>query len=119
MYRELLSKYNEITDEDGYYNDEVHTMELGSKILELRHSAGWTRSHLARLIGTNCRTIENWENDISMPSIENLCKICRVFHTTPNTILGFNTNTHLILDGLPIEDQIIIRGIIQLFWDKK
>lgn len=94
-------------------------MEIGLKIRELRHSAGWTRNHLAERIGTNSRSIENWESGVSMPSISNLCKLCKVFHTTPNAMLGFSSNTCLMLDELSIEDQIIIRGIFQLFWDRK
>lgn len=94
-------------------------MKIGKKIAELRRAAGWSQYHLGVLLGTNSRTVQNWESDISLPSLENLTKLCSVFHTTPNALLGFSSQSTLILDALSEEDQAVIKGIFQLFCDKK
>lgn len=93
-------------------------MEIGERIAELRNSYGWTRAYVAKHIGTNSRSVENWENGISTSSIENLVKLCRVFHTTPDALLGFSSKSVLVIDDLPQEDQFALRGIFQVFWDR-
>lgn len=93
-------------------------MEIGERIAELRNSFGWTRAYVAKLIGTNSRSVENWETGVSTPSIENLVKLCKVFHITPDALLGFTSKSVLVIDDLPLDDQFVLRGIFQVFWDK-
>ena len=82
-------------------------MGIGKQIEEMRREAGWSQYHLGTLLGTNSRTVQNWENEVSMPSLDNLLKLCSVFQTTPN-----------VLDDLPREDQAVMKGIYQLLWSK-
>ena len=70
------------------------------------------------LLYTSSRTVQNWENEVSMPSLDNLLKLCSVFQTTPNVLLGFSTHAVLVLDDLPREDQAVMKGIYQLLWSK-
>ncbi len=93
-------------------------MGIGKQIEEMRREAGWSQYHLGTLLGTNSRTVQNWENEVSMPSLDNLLKLCSVFQTTPNVLLGFSTHAVLVLDDLPREDQAVMKGIYQLLWSK-
>lgn len=93
-------------------------MSIGKKIAELRQAFGWSRSHVAKLIGTNSRSIENWETGVSMPSMENVIKICDVFHTTPDSLLDYGAKSVLVIDGISQDDQNMIRVIFQAYWDK-
>jgi len=93
-------------------------MEIGERITEMRIGLGWSRARVAKLVGTNSRSVENWESGISMPSIENLLKLCQVFHTTPDTLLSYNVQSVLVLDDLPLDDQFTMRQIFQVLWDR-
>lgn len=91
---------------------------IGQRICELRCSVGWTQHQLAKRLGTNSHTIESWEQYLSIPSLENLLKLCAVFHTTPNALLGFGDKQVYVLDSLNSSDQDLARGILQLILDR-
>lgn len=91
---------------------------IGQRISECRFSAGWTQHQLAKRLGTNSHTIESWEQFLSLPSLENLLKLCAVFHTTPNYLLGYDAKHIYVLDSLDSADQDLVRGILQLILDR-
>lgn len=91
---------------------------IGQRIAEYRSYTGWTQYQLAKRIGTNSHTVESWEQCTSVPSLENVLKLCAVFHTTPNSLLGFGNKQVYILDDFLPADQELVAGILQLFWDR-
>ena len=93
-------------------------MELGKRLTDLRVAHGWSRSHVAKLIGTNSRSVENWENSVSTPSLENIAKLSRIFHTTPNALMGFSPHSTLVLDDLPLDDQYTLRRLYSILQEK-
>lgn len=59
---------------------EVSVM-IGNKLKELRKQKQITQNDLAHLLGTNVKSIRNWEDDISDPNLQSFCKILKVYGT--------------------------------------
>lgn len=93
-------------------------MSIGMRIAKLRMERHWSITQLAQMIGTNTKSIKDWEGDLSSPTIGNVKKLCKLFHTTPNTLLGYHPKSVVVLDDLPQKDQAIIRAIVQIYYDK-
>ena len=93
-------------------------MGIGARIAKLRIERHWTVTQLAQMIGTNTKSIKDWESDVSSPTITNVLKLCKLFHITPNTLLGYRPRSVVVLDDLPEEDQSVIRAIVQVYYDK-
>ncbi|MDO5377564.1 MAG: helix-turn-helix transcriptional regulator [Clostridia bacterium] len=94
-------------------------MEISKRIIDLRNSFGWTQYQLAVRLGTNTHSIQAWESGASNPTLDNIHKLCSVFHITPNVLLGYDPQSLLVLDDLPLEDQIILQGMYQMFYDRQ
>lgn len=58
-------------------------------LYELRVTRGLTRQDIAHHMGVAYVTVWSWELSKHSPSLRNLVKLCRLFHTTPNDLLGF------------------------------
>lgn len=93
-------------------------MSIGMRIAKLRTERHWTVTQLAQMIGTNTKSIKDWESDLSSPTIANVLKLCKLFHITPNTLLGYHPKSVVVLDDLPQEDQAVIRAIVQIYYDR-
>ena len=92
-------------------------MKIGFRIVQHRHDLGWSQFQLAQKIRTNTKSIKDWENDVSLPSLSNLIKLCNTFHTSADNLLGLNNKQIIYLDGLSIDDQKKIRAMMQAFMD--
>lgn len=55
------------------------TDHLSQKIITLRKKAGITQQELGEALGVSNRAISNWENRTSIPTIENLYHLARIF----------------------------------------
>lgn len=53
---------------------------ISEKILNLRQVNNITQKELAEKLGLTNRAVSKWENGISVPTIENLIKISKIFH---------------------------------------
>ena len=60
---------------------------IGDKLKALRKSYGYTQEKLAQLLNVDQRTISNWENGISEPSLELLAKLCEIFNESFDNLL--------------------------------
>ena len=61
---------------------------LGKKLYELRTSQGITQQDMAKRLGVTNRAVSKWENGISAPTMDTLCKICSAFHVSPDRFLS-------------------------------
>ena len=86
---------------------------IGMRIAEYRRALGWSQHQLAKRLNTNSHTVENWEQ-----AAESIMRLCEVFHTTPNALLGVGETNIISLNNLPAEKQVLIRRILQLFVDE-
>lgn len=62
---------------------------MNLKVRAYREAAGMTQQELAKAIGKSFRTIQAWERDQSYPNAESIWKLCEVFDTDPNDLLGW------------------------------
>ncbi len=54
-------------------------LELGKKIRQLRKFSGMTQEQLAEKLHVSRQALSKWENDTSLPDLESVIKISRLF----------------------------------------
>ena len=65
-------------------------MKIGQVIKELRKERKMTQTELADLLYVSQDTISLWELGKSLPDIENLVKLTKIFKVTADYILGID-----------------------------
>ena len=88
---------------------------IGAKIMELRQKLGWTQSRLAQELNVNTKTIKNWENETSEPSLKNIVQLAKVFSVTADYLLSIDNQYVIRLGSLSKKDQNCLRSICQIF----
>ena len=80
---------------------------------ELREDNDHTQAELAALLGVAKSTVSNWEQNKNEPSFEVLCKICDLYGTTADYLLGRTADDPLLrkrrIASLSEENQRVIR----------
>lgn len=92
-------------------------MSTGARIAQLRIERQWTQTSLAQKVGINVKSVKDWENDISQPTISSIKKLCSLFRTTSDYLLELNDKPVIVLDGLSTEESIRARKLMQIFMD--
>lgn len=92
-------------------------IEVGERIAMLRTERQWTLTYLARQVGTNVKTIKDWENGVSLPSVHNVCKLCELFSTTADYLLSMDQVPTIRLTGMSEADVHRARAILQVLID--
>ena len=72
-------------------------MEIGQRIKIERQAAKWTQEQLADKILVSKRTISNWETGRTLPDIESVLHLSKVFQVS--------------LDDLLVEDSAVVNEI--------
>ena len=81
-------------------------MEL--KLRDFRERYGYKQSDLAKMVGKSLRTVRMWETGESYPNVDMLFRLCGIFDTDPNTILGWY-DTHPRQDAPPFsQDELTL-----------
>ncbi|WP_253295963.1 helix-turn-helix transcriptional regulator [Enterococcus raffinosus] len=62
-------------------------MEINQKIKTERQAAEWTQEQLADKIFVSKRTISNWETGKTLPDIESVLRLAKVFQISLNDLL--------------------------------
>lgn len=63
------------------------SIEVGSRIRELRTEHGDNQVALAEKIGVSQCTISQWEYGYYLPTIAHILALCKLYNSTPNYIL--------------------------------
>lgn len=63
-------------------------MTLGEKIQQLRKAGGLSQEQLADMINVSRQAISKWETDQSLPELEKLLALSRVFAVSTDELLG-------------------------------
>ena len=92
-------------------------MKIGDKISLLRSENNWSQSKLASYVGTNIKSVKDWENSVSEPTVKNIKKLCQLFHVTSDYLLGINETPTISLLGMKETDIRRIKAIIQAYLD--
>ena len=92
-------------------------MSTGSRIAQMRTLRHWSQSYLARKVGTNMKSIKDWEGDVSLPTATNLKKLAFLFSTTTDYLLEIDTCPVIALRGLSDHDILRAQALFQTFVD--
>ncbi len=64
-------------------------MEFCNILSSMRKAKSMSQEELAEKLGVSRQAISKWENGISSPEMAQLTKLCEIFETTPNELLGY------------------------------
>ncbi len=62
-------------------------MTLGQRIQQIRISFGLSQEEFGAKLGTSRQTVSKWELDLTVPEIEKIVKISRIFSVTTDSLL--------------------------------
>lgn len=85
-------------------------MTIGEKIIHLRIANGVSQEKLAALLGVTRQSVSKWESDDSLPQIDNVIEICKIFKITADELLDrkivLHKNSKVVL---PIKDNVELK----------
>lgn len=58
-------------------------------LAEMREASTYSQNEIAYVAGVSPKTEWNWENGKSFPNAKQLCALCDLFGTDPNTMVGW------------------------------
>ena len=87
----------------------VSNMETKNVILELRVKNGLSQEELAEKIYVTRQAVSRWENGETVPNIETLKLLSRLFDVSINTLLGSPRKLICQCCGMPLEDETTSR----------
>ena len=76
----------------------IDFVKVGKRIADLRRSFGLSQDELAEKLFVTRQAVSKWENGMSVPSIDILSDICRMFSVSFEELLGLFDNERPILD---------------------
>lgn len=85
----------------------------GNKIKQLRKDAGLTQIELGQKLGVVKQTVSSWENNISEPKNDILVKLSKILNTSPDYLLGNETQDIVASKYLPEKYDTNIKYWIQ------
>lgn len=92
-------------------------VSTGSRIAQLRCERNWSQTNLAAKIGTNTKSVKDWEDDVSLPTAPNIKKLCAVLGTSADYLLEIEDHPVMTFYGLSPEEITRARSLMQVFID--
>ncbi len=86
-------------------------LELGKKIRQLRKFSGMTQEQLAEKLHVSRQALSKWENDTSLPDLESVIKISRLFQISLEELLLEEKHVE---ENRIQETQITLEDLIQI-----
>ena len=62
-------------------------MIFADKLIQLRKKSGWTQEKLAQQMHVSRQSISKWEGAQSVPDLEKMVQLSRLFHVTTDYLL--------------------------------
>lgn len=87
---------------------------LGEKIRSLRKSKNLTQNEVANDLGVSKGCVSNWENDNTLPSIEQLKKIAIFYNVSADYLLDIKFNRGLNTKNLNNDQLTTIQRVIDM-----
>ncbi len=84
-------------------------MEIGNKLSQLRKLAGMTQEEFAEKLSVSRQTISKWEKGNTLPDLESIVRVCRIFHVSLDDLLmegEINAKKH--------DDQITLDDLVKM-----
>ena len=69
-------------------------MTIGEKIIHLRIANGVSQEKLANMLNVTRQSVSKWESDESLPQIDNVIELCKIFKITTDELLNRNIILH-------------------------
>ena len=88
---------------------------FGYRLRELRESKDLTQTQVARRLNLSKTTISGYENNIKTPSLDVLVKLSILYGVSADYILGLENRKLLLIDGLTMDQEEIIKVLIREF----
>jgi len=85
---------------------------FSTRLKEARERNNMSQADLARLLGRPIQTISNWENQVSLPTLEIFNELCDILHVSGNYLLGKKMNLSLSIEDLSNELAFDLKEII-------
>lgn len=79
-------------------------MNLGEKIYELRNENNFSQGALADALQVSRQSISKWENNMAVPDLDKLIKLCDIFEVSLDELVGreeFERNTNVLISQSP------------------
>ena len=92
---------------------------ISERIKELRESAGYSQSELARRLDVTRSSVNAWEMGLSTPTIQYVVAIAKLFHVSSDYLLGIKNESTIVLDDLSTEEIKLIYDLLKYFDSKK
>lgn len=71
---------------------------IANRLKIARQHGNFSQEEIAEKLNVNQRTISNWENSISEPSIDNLTKLTQILNADVEYLIGIDTLTQKLFD---------------------
>ena len=62
-------------------------MKFGENLFSLRKNAKMSQEKLAEEVGVSRQSVSKWENGESYPEMDNILKLCKIFHCQINDLV--------------------------------
>lgn len=85
---------------------------FSTRLKEARERNNMSQADLARLLGRPIQTISNWENQVSLPTLEIFNELCDILHVSGDYLLGKKMNLSLSIEDLSNELAFDLKEII-------
>ena len=97
--------------------------DFGVRLAELRKQRKLTQAEVAKKLDVNKATISAYERNTTMPSVETLMALARIYNASIDYMLGLSKRTHLYIDDLSLNQQAfmldMLRQVRERFDDKQ
>ena len=77
----------------------IDFVKVGERISRCRKNAGLSQEELAEKLYVTRQAVSKWENGTSVPSIDTLCQISKLFEISFEEILGLFENEKIEVDS--------------------
>ena len=85
------------------------------KIKELRESAGYSQSQLAKKLDVTRSSVNAWEMGLSTPTTQYIVALAKLFHVSADYLLGMKTDLSILLNEYSEEEVNLIFTMLKYF----
>ncbi|MCD7755139.1 MAG: helix-turn-helix domain-containing protein [Firmicutes bacterium] len=86
---------------------------IGNRIRDLRESAGYSQSQLAKKLDVSRSAVNAWEMGLSAPTTQFIVAMARLFHVSSDYILGLDNACTLRVEGYSEEEMALLYRLLQ------
>ena len=85
------------------------------KIKELRETAGYSQSQLAKKLDVTRSSVNAWEMGLSTPTTQYIVALAKLFHVSADYLLGMETDLSISLNEYSEEEVNLIFTMLKYF----